>query len=356
MYVWNSKELCNAAIFPKKAGDALKMATFTQLKVLVWIATCGRSDVDAATCSAALGGRITEADCADALAFWEAEGVLVSDKSSNKSTASSAKSPNTVDPESSVAAAVRELTAKMNSSSNESVSTVTETEIPKPSPVVKTLSTEKATPPKRTVSQKEFVELLHTVEARFGKTLSRSDQDRLLDLCEETTLPTEVLIMIVAYTVKNDKKRVSYVQTVARSWEEQGINTIDAADRYLCHLERREKAWKKLADWLSLSIERPTVSQKDLAEKWIYEFKQKQPLLSLAYTKCFEKTGKFQAAYMDRLLCAWHEDGITSPEMVGTTKKAAPRPTKKSENGGFDVEKYEKMIAGSTPRFRKKGQ
>lgn len=349
MYVWNSKELCNAAIFPKKAGDALKMATYTQLKVLVWIATCGQTEIDAAACAAALGGRLTEADCADALAFWEAEGVLASD-----TPAPTAKKKAAASAEETIAAAVRDLTAQMNGSKSDDKPT--SVAVPKPAPAIKTLSAEAVAPqPKRVVSQKEFVSLLHTVEARFGKTLSRSDQERLLDLCEETTLPTEVLIMIVAYTVKNDKKRVSYIQTVARSWEEQGINTIDAADRYLCHLERREKAWKKLADWLTLSVERPTVSQKDLAEKWIYEFKQKQPLISLAYTKCFEKTGKFQAAYMDRLLCAWHEDGITSPDMVGTAKKPASRPTKKAEDGGFDVDKYEKMIAGRTPRFRKKG-
>ena len=327
MYVLNGAELWNAAVLPRKAGDALKVATFTQLKVLVYLSTCGQNGVDAATCAAALGGRVTEADCADALAFWEAEGVLVSTEADEPPIAPPPKpaSPAPTKPQ---------------------------------KPVAKTLTeadTVAAKKPRKKPSQKEFVQLLHSVEARFGKTLSRSDQDRLLDLCEETTLPTEVLLMIVAYTVKNDKKRVSYIQTVARSWEERGINTMDAADKYLCHIERCEKAWNKLADWLTLSVERPTVSQKELACKWIYEFKQKQPLIALAYGKCVDKTGKFQATYMDRLLCAWHEDGLSTPEAVAAPKKSAPKPPAKKGEGGFDVEKYEKMVAERTPRFRKKG-
>ena len=332
MYVWNGAELWNAAVLPKKAGESLKIATFTQLKVLVYIATCGQNGVDAAAVAAALGGRITEADCADALAFWTAEGVLVS--TDEKAPAPQPKAP-PVSPAPAVTPAV-----------------------PKPLPTAKTLTeadTAAAKKAKKTPSHKEFAELLHTVEARFGKTLSRSDQDRLLDLCEETTLPTEVLLMIVAYTVKNDKKRVSYVQTVAHSWEEKGINTIDAADKYLCHIERCEKAWNKLAEWLTLDIQKPTVSQKELADKWIFEFKQKQPLITLAYDKCLDKTGKFQAAYMDRLLCAWHEDGLSTPEAVAAPKKAAAKKPAKKGEGGFDVEKYEKMVADRTPRFRKKG-
>ena len=333
MFTWNGAELCNPAVLPKKAGEALKIATFTQLKVLLYIATCGQSGVDAASCAAALGGRVTEADCADALAFWEKEGVLLSD---------SAPAPK---PQKAAPAAANEATPSLAPAVPS---------VPKSAPVVKTLTPADTPKPKKKANYKEFTNLLHTVEARFGKTLSRSDQDRLLDLCEQTALPMEVLIMIVAYAVKNDKKRVSYMQTVARSWEEQGINTIDAADRYLCHLERREKAWTKLTEWLSLEIERPTVSQKDLAEKWIFEYKQKQPLVALAFSKCMEKTGKFQAVYMDRLLTAWHEDGITTPDKAEHPQKAPAAKSAKKGDGGFDVDKYEKLIAGRTPRFRKK--
>lgn len=336
MYVWNSEQLWDMAVLPKKAGEALKIASFTQLKVLLWMATNGQNGVDAAACAAALGGRVSEADCADALAFWEQEGVLTD-------TEAPAESP-----------APKKATPK---ASEKQQTAPAPTEVPQPAPVVKTLTpadTEKAKAKKKPVDQKEFLHLLHTVEARFGKTLSRTDQDRLLDLCEQTSLPMEVLVMILAYAVKNDKKRVSYIQTVARSFEEKGITTIDAADRYFCHLERREKAWEQVCEWLSLSIERPTVSQKDLAEKWIFEFEQTKPLLALAYGKCVEKTGTFQAAYMDRLLCAWHEDGITDPALVDAPKTAAKKKKKDPSAGGFDVEKYEKMIAGYTPRFRKK--
>ncbi len=342
MYTWNSAELGNAAILPKKAGDALKVATFTQLKVLLFAATCGNPFVDAAACAEALGGRVSEADCADALRFWETEGVLMSTDGGNNPA-----------PTTAVPAPAKE-TAPVSPAP-------VATAVPKPAPTVKTvtaadIATAKAAKPRK--NRKEFLELLRSVESRFGKTLSRSDQDRLMELVEETELPMEVLLMIVAYTVKNDKKRVSYIQTVAKDWAEQGITTIAAADKHLCFLERREKSWNKLVAWLSLDVERPTVSQKNLADKWIFDYKQKQPLVTLAYEKCLAKTGKFQAVYMDRLLTAWHDEGLTTPEKVNAPKaagKTAGKATAKKGEGGFDVEKYEKLVAERTPHFRKKG-
>ena len=128
MYTWNSAELGNAAILPRKAGDALKVATLTQLKVLLFAATCGSPFVDAAACAEALGGRASEADCADALRFWETEGVLMSTDGGN-SPAPTAAIPA---PKAAKSAPAKE-TAPVSPAP-------AATAVPKPAPAVKTVT------------------------------------------------------------------------------------------------------------------------------------------------------------------------------------------------------------------------
>ena len=337
MYVWNPNELWNMAVLPRKAGDALKLANLTQLKVLLWIATNGQNGVDAASCAAALGGRFTEADCADALAFWQSEGVLAERGAAVPAPAATpapvpAPAPTPVAP-----AAVPD--------------------VPKPAPVVKTLTAADAAIAAATpqpLSRKEYLTLVETVEARFGKTLSRADQERLWELCDTTALPLEVLMMVVGNAAANEKKSVGYVCKVARSWEEKDLTTIDAVDAYLLRMEQRERAWDTVVGWLELSIKRPSVQQRDLAFKWLCEWDVSQPLLKLAFSKCAEATGKFQASYIDRVLEGWREDGITSPEQVTAPRGAKPAKSRSPKEGGFDVEKYEKMLTDRSLRLRKK--
>lgn len=341
MYKWNGAEMCYPAIFPKKAGEALKIATPTQLKVLVWMATCDQKDVDAKAAAAALGGRVTEADCADALAFWQKEGVLLA----SEELPAAAKAPQNEEP--------KTKTADEPSPANAT------TDVPKPAPAIKTLTANDAAKAKQKTNRREFFQLLHKVEARFGTTLKPLLQNDLQNLAEETSLPEEVFIMAVAYAVQNDKANFKYIKTVIDAWEKEGINTVDAVDQHLCHLERREEAWNTLVKWLSLNVKRPTATQKNLAEKWIFEFGQSQSLIALAYDMCLKnsKEHKFYPSYMDRILCNWHEDGITAASQVKVPKKNTPvRYTASAEQSdcGFDFDRLEKLIAGHTPRFRKK--
>lgn len=338
MYVWNPNELWNMAVLPRKAGDALKLANLTQLKVLLWIATNGQNGVDAASCAAALGGRFTEADCADALAFWQAEGVLAESGAA-------------------IPAVSKPAPAAVSAPVPTPAAPAAVPDVPKPAPVVKTITPADAavaaSAPKP-LSRKEYLALLETVEARFGKTLSRVDQERLLELCDTTALPLEVLMMVVGDAAAKEKRSVGYVCKVAQSWEEKGLDTIDAVDAYLIHLEQRDRAWNTLVGWLGLSIDRPSVQQRDLAFKWLCEWETSQSLLQLAFSKCAEKTGKFQASYIDRVLTGWREDGITSPEQVSAPRGAKPAKPRSPQEGGFDVDKYEKMLTDRALRLRKK--
>jgi len=329
-YTWNGDTMWDAATLPSAVGRYLKLAGSIQLLVLVWMATVGRGRGDAETCAADLGGRVSASDCEDALRFWEQEGLLVRAKGASPSAPAkpAKKTP----------------------------STPIE---PKPTVIKPAAPTPKKAPVMQKARDAEYRFLLESVEMRLGKPLSHADQNRLLDLYDASNLPVEVILMAVAYAVKVEKPRLSYIQAVVRSWEEQGIATVDAADKHLCYLERTEQAWVQLEEWLDLSAVRPTLTQKSLAEKWLMQWSVSRELMLLAYERCVEKTGKFQGSYIDRVLESWRQDGLDTPDKVKSaakTRRTASAPAgNTAQPGGLNLDQYAAMVQSHTPKYRKKG-
>ena len=298
------------------------------------MAAIGRGRGDAESCAADLGGRVSVEDCADALCFWEEEGLLVRAKDAADKPAKGPKPA-----------------AKKPTS--DAVSVV--------APAKPARSTRPAVPVAQRQRDADFWLLLEATESRLGKALSHADQNRLMDLYDVSELPVEVILMAVAYAVKAEKPKISYIQAVVRSWEEQGITTVDAADRHLCYLERLEQAWVQVDQWLDLTAVRPTLSQKTMAEKWVFQWSVSRELLLLAYERCVDNTGKFQASYIDRVLESWRQDGLDTPAKVKAAAaksrraSAAPKPGAGHAAGGLNVDQYAAMVQTHTPKYRKKG-
>ena len=337
-YTWNGDYMWDAATIPSAVGRYLKLAGSTQLLVLLWMATIGRGRGDAEACAADLGGRITVEDCAEAFRYWEQEGLVARAKGAKAAPAKEAEQPAVVP-----VADKRVPIAKKAA----------------PAPSKPAAPATKKVPVSQRARDADFRFLLESVEMRLGKPLSHADQNRLLDLYDTTGLPVEVLLMAVAYAVKMDKPKLTYIQAVVRSWEEQGITTMDAADKHLCYLERTEQAWVQLEQWLDLSAVRPTLLQKTLAEKWIFEWSVSRELMLLAYERCVEKTGKFQGSYIDRVLESWRQDGLDTPSKVkaaAKTRRTAPAAvTNAPQAGGLNLDQYAAMVQTHTPKYRKKG-
>ncbi len=282
---------------PASIGRYLKLATPLQIQVLLWLAAAGRGQADAHSCAAALGGKVRAEDCEEALRYWVSEGLL---------TVLSAGTPAT--PSKTPAAALSPAKA-----------------VVKPAFGVKPQMNEVVA---RQKSNGEFAYLLDDAACRLGKPLSPGHMETLLYLYDDAGLPAAVILMVIAYAVANGKGNMRYIEKTALNWAERGIDNIAKAVEYLCRLARIERAWDQLSRWLDLAHD-PTVTQKEQAEKWLYQWNLSEELVRLAYERCMEKTGKFQSGYMDKVLESWHLEGLDTPEKAAASyggkgaKKAA---------------------------------
>lgn len=332
-YQWNGNALSGVFVLPATVADQhIRLAGAAQLKVLMWFSRNGAGEFDAAACAAAIG--LSAADCADAFQYWVETGVVMAEGEARAAV--------------SVPVAVKAETKPAKKSEPVSVSRP----VARPAPVKPQVSDVI----KRQKDDGTFGRLLNEVSARLGRPITNADMTTLLYLYDTAGLPAEVLLTITAYAVSREKPHLRYIEKVALDWADRGIDTMAAAEEYLCTLDRRNQAWATLETILGIH-KAPTVSQMDRAEEWICFRQWDKSLIRKAYEMCLEKTGKFQMTYMARILEDWQETGIRSlADLEGEKKPKSKAKPLKIENTSLDMAAYEQMMDQFVPVYEAGGK
>lgn len=329
-YQWSRTAMETVFMLPASVVDRhIRLAGAAQLKVLLWLSRSGISTFDAAACAAAL--RLPVADCTDALRYWVETGVL-------EETDAAAE------PAVPVTAPVCPV------KTSDGAAELTDSDTPKP--VARPAAVKPSVQDVITRRQKdaEFGYLLEAVSGKLGRPITNADMTTLLYLYDTAGLPVEVILMVVSHAVSRDKPHLRYIEKVALSWADEGIDTITAAEAHLCRLDRREQAWAKLETVLGIH-RTPTVGQMDKAEQWLCDWHMDEGLIRKAYEITLEKTGKCQFSYLARILEGWREDGIQTAD--DTDKPASPRSGKAPAvaDSSLDAAAYEKMLEDFIPVY-----
>ncbi|MBQ2780185.1 MAG: DnaD domain protein [Clostridia bacterium] len=326
---WSSMDLTDMMLVPKAVADGcLPTAGALPLKVLLWFARHG-APFDENACAAAL--KCDRTECVDALEFWMAAGVLTRADSAAPAAMPAENQP-------APAPAAEEVPA-----------TATEfAPVAKARPAAVKPQLFEVT--RRQQTCKEFADLLETVSMRLGKPLSGGDSETLLYLFDTCGMPSEVITMAVTWAVAHSHNNMRYIEKMALDWVDRDITTVTAAEEYLCGLERLRKAFERLEVLLDLAVARPSSAQKQAADRWFNEWQLADELIKEAYVRTLNKTGKFQVKYMDQILGAWHEDGITAVAQLQPEKKQPTKPA----GGSLDTAGYDALLSDYVPTYPQK--
>ena len=76
----------------------------------------------------------------------------------------------------------------------------------------------------------ELTGLFMLAEKHLGRPLNHMEQRSLLWMSQYLNIPGEIMLMLIRYCVSIDKYSISYVESIAVRWQEQGILTLEAAE------------------------------------------------------------------------------------------------------------------------------
>ncbi len=190
--------------------------------------------------------------------------------------------------------------------------------------------------------------LMQEAEAALGKTISPAMSSLLLTITDDYGLPVEVTVMLLNYAREVGRVGTSYIDSVARDWAESEIFSLEAAEEKLQQLTKARLAWGKVSAAAGLPKRSPSKSEEERACRWVYDWGFSQEMLEAAYETCADHTGKFSAAYMDKVLTKWRQAGVADRGGLERYRQAAAAKKDSTGSAGsagksYDISELEQL-------------
>lgn len=283
---------------PDCVADGLKLASGKAIKVIMYML---RFKTDEGICEY-LG--ISEEDLEDSLSYWEQIGVI---HKGNK-------------------------TAPMPIAQPPAVNTVVAQE--KPSPAVQPRPSKALTADEialRVDESEEMKFLISALETTLARILTFDDQRTLIWIHDHLGLKAEVIIMLVNYCSSINKTNMHYIEKVAISWAEEGIDDSHKADKKILILQKNHTLASKCISRMNLNRQL-TKKENEIVSSWA-EADADIELIMNAYDRTVNSTGKVSFPYMNKIMSDWIANGIKTTEQADEYA-AKNAPKKSSRQGG----------------------
>ena len=263
--------------------DSLLLASPTALKALLLLLCRGEALSPA---EIALELKRDEADVADALIFWQQQGILL--PADGAAPAQPLKKPA---PAASVPAPQPKKTAP---------------ELPLSRPTHEQIAI-------RLQECEAFRDLFQEAQQKLGKTIGYEGQSILIMLHDTYDLPVEVILMLLEYAKSKGKTGYKYIASIGREWSEKEIDSLESAEAYIREQDTTDALWAQFRDLTGAKNRNPTAKQKRYLTMWGRELGFSGEMIALAYEICIDNTNKVSLEYMDRVLQSWQKAGVRTP-------------------------------------------
>ena len=172
-------------------------------------------------------------------------------------------------------------------------------------------------------SDPAFRLLVEETAARLGKMLTGADLKTLFGIYDFLGLPTDVIVLLVNYCVRETKRKfgagqvptLRQIEKEAYIWSNRELFTLELAERYLRSRTERQTESAALARLLGIYDRALSPTEEKYLTAWL-DMGFGQDAVLKAYDKTITKKGELAWPYMNRILENWHQKNLhTIPEI-----------------------------------------
>ena len=207
--------------------------------------------------------------------------------------------------------------------------------------------------PKRTESLADIIaedqqlsDMFMLSQEILGKTITEKDMETLYWFYSELKMSAEVILLLLEYCVSKGKNRMSYIEKVAISWNEMGLNNSESVAIYLQSEEKKTGFLYSIRKIMGISDRSLSQIEEKHLFKWHDEYGMSEEMIALAYEYCIIHTAKLSFPYMDKIISRWHAVGIsTIPEAEEDNRKFKSTATSGDDDfmGDYDHSALERL-------------
>jgi DnaD/phage-associated family protein len=184
----------------------------------------------------------------------------------------------------------------------------------------------------------------------LGKTLSANDMKMLYSFYDWLGFPPEVILMLLEYCVGLGKRNMKYIEKVAISWSEAGVNTIEAAQKYIVNQKKKKDIFYQVRKELGILDRALTQAEERYITTWHDEYHMAPEMICKAYECCVLQINKLSMPYMDKILARWNREGIHTTADADRdsstfhTGKGAQQIQTAASSGSYDYDALERQM------------
>lgn len=325
---WNSVFAVPSGVVDKY----IKLAGGNSLKLLLFLLRHGGETFSDEELKSALGFREV-GELEDAALFWVQRGVIRYDTEKTVGD-TDAFSPASVKPKNIVSAQLTlDETAPENPADTRTASSVRKIS---PDSGIYVSGGEIAG---RINSDPEIEALFDEAQKLYGRALRPRESQTVIALVDHFGIPAMAAAMLLKYCFKIGKTTPSYINTVAKSWSDDEINTIELADARISAMEKQNSVEEALREAMELKS-KLTPEQRRFIAVWTDDWGFNTEMIMLAYDITVNSTGKASFAYANKILENWNNAGIKT--RADAEQQNTARRQKNTEpstaNSSFDMD------------------
>ncbi len=166
------------------------------------------------------------------------------------------------------------------------------------------------------------------VEQLLARPLSTREITAVFDFMSWYGMDGSLVLMLFEYCISMDKKNFAYIEKVAESWHNEGINDIKSAEAVIKRATEEKKFRNKCMRIFGLE-RNFSPSELKYINSWKTELGFTPEMVECAYDITVKNTGKAALAYMNKILLSWHQKGIKTPGEI--KEKDVSRPGENSK-------------------------
>ena len=299
--------LINPAVYsdtfalPTGAVDShIKIATATQLKVLLYIFRNSNTEADANSIATALSLNVEEVK--DAIGYWAAAGYLNGETFASKTEIKTVKK------------------ARMQS------------ELPTREEIARLSQ-----------NDEDLMVLYREAQNTFCRPLKQSEASLLAWLYHDEGMPVSVILMLLSLASQQGNVTKTFIESTAIKWINDGVSTIEDAEEKTREALLYDQCIKLVCSAIGIIKRKPGKKESEYAYKWVNEYKMSKELLTAAYEICVDSTGKYSIDYINTILEKWHKNGVKTLEDIEKASTKEP-PKKKNAFDAYDKDVINRII------------
>lgn len=175
---------------------------------------------------------------------------------------------------------------------------------PKPEPAKQTHPASKTTQ-----SPEDLRQLYFVAEQYVGKPLSVTEIKKINYFFDTLNFSADLIEYLIEYCVENGHRTFRYIESVAMSWADAGITSVEDAKRNTLSYN---KNYFSILNAFGIKGRSPAAVESDYIKKWLDDYGFSLDIVLEACNRTISNTHKPDFKYADSILKNWKANGVTN--------------------------------------------